>query len=244
MIPIMSKKTRGKIGKAIHDFGMISQGNHVVVGLSGGKDSVFLLSALKSIQRWSPVSFRLSACTVDVTGGRWNVAPMTNFCERLGIPYRVVRHPIEDIMSLRDERSPCSFCANMRRGILNSTIKEMDAAVVALGHSLDDAVETALMNLFRTGRFRAFQPKLWQSNSGVTVIRPLIYLTEKAILDEVRRLELPLLPYTCPFSLKTERSRTKSLMAELQTRFPDIRQNILHALRSIDEKDRWVLEEP
>ncbi len=233
------RRVRGKIGKAIFDYDMISKEDHIVVGLSGGKDSVFLLVALDEIRRWSPVPFSLSACSVDITGGNWDTSAMENLCSDRGIAYRIVPHPVEEIIRIRDERSPCSFCANMRRGILNSAVKEMGATTLALGHNLDDAVETTLMNLLRTGRFRSFQPTAWQSNSQVRLIRPMVYLSEKAILAEVDRLGLPLLKYTCPFSLETERTRAKGLVQELSANFPDVKQNILHALKCIDTKDRW-----
>ncbi|MEA3283751.1 MAG: ATP-binding protein [Synergistota bacterium] len=239
----LGNRIRGKIGKAIFDYDMVSEGDHVVVGLSGGKDSVFLLVALSQIRRWSPVKFDLSACSVDISGGNWDVSPMERLCDELKILYKVVPHPIEEIIRIREERSPCSFCANMRRGILNSYAKEMGGNTVALGHNLDDAVETALMNLFRTGRFRSFQPRIWQSNSDMNLIRPLLYLTEKAILQEISRMGLPLVRYTCPFSLETERTRAKELVSDLAARFPDVKQNILHALRSIDGKDRWQAED-
>lgn len=239
----LHRKIRGKIGKAIFDYKMIRENDHIVVGLSGGKDSVFLLIALNEVRRWSPIPFRLSACSVDITGGNWDTSSMARLCSDREIPYQVIAHPVEEIIRTRDERSPCSFCANMRRGILNSTVKEIGGTTLALGHNLDDGVETALMNLFRTGRFRSFQPTGWQSNSQVRLIRPMVYLSEKAILGEVQRLELPLLKYTCPFSLETERSRAKDLVQELLKRFPDAKQNVLHALRSIDENDRWESEE-
>ncbi len=233
------RRIRGKIGRAIFDYRMISSGDHIVVGLSGGKDSLLLLAALNEIRRWSPVDFSVSACSLDITGGTWDTASLAKLCSDMEIPYRVVIHPVEDIIRIRDERSPCSFCANMRRGILNSSVKEMGGNTLALGHNLDDAVETALMNLFRTGRFKSFQPRVWQSESKVKVIRPLVYVAEKAVLDEVIRLNLPILKYTCPFSLDTERSRTKGLVRELLVKFPDAKQNILHALRSIEDRDRW-----
>lgn len=240
----LSKKIRGKIGKAIFDYDMIREDDHIVVGLSGGKDSVFLLVALDEIRRWSPINFAISACSVDITGGKWDTSSMEKLCEDRDIAYRVIAHPVEEIIRIRDERSPCSFCANMRRGILNSSVKELGGTSLALGHNLDDGVETAIMNLFRTGRFRSFQPTAWQSNSQVRLIRPMVYLPEKAILDEVQRLELPLLRYTCPFSLDTERSRAKNLVQDLLKGFPDAKQHVLHALRSIDSNDRWGSEQP
>lgn len=233
------RKIRAKIGKAISDFAMISPEDHVVVGLSGGKDSLLLLTALGEIRTWSPVKFQVSACSLDITGGTWDTSDLADLCSGMGIAYRVIVCPMEDIIRQRDERSPCSFCANMRRGILNSAVKEMGGNTLALGHNLDDAIETAMMNLCRTGRFRSFKPKIWQSDSHIKLIRPLVYTAEKAVYDEVGRLGLPILGHTCPFSLNTERSRTKELLRELKVKFPEIRENILHALKTVDIQDRW-----
>lgn len=235
----ISKKIRSKTGKAIFAHNMIDQGDHIAVGLSGGKDSAVLLTVLKAIQRWSPMKYKLSACSVDMTGGKWDTSAMSRLCDEMEIPYSVYAHPIEEIINIRDERSPCSFCANMRRGILNNEAKRIGANKVALGHNLDDVVETALMNLFRTGHFKAFQPTLWQSRAEIWVIRPLVYVPEQAIIDEVNRLELPLMKYTCPFSLETERSRTKDIVRDLQIKFPEIKKNILNGLLKLDEKNKW-----
>jgi len=230
---------RKKMGLALAEFRMIMPGDRILIGLSGGKDSMLIALALAGLRRRSPVEFSLSACTVDITGGENDTDLLRDFCESLGIPYFIKAHPIVDIINIRNERSPCSLCANIRRGILNTAVKEAGCNVLALGHNLDDAVETALMNLFHTGRFKAFQPKYWQSRSDVTVIRPLILTEERRIAKEAARLALPLLPYTCPFSLETERVRAKKIIGQLAAGNPRIKYNIIHALKSIDEGDRW-----
>ena len=232
---------RKKMGLAITEFQMITSGDRIMIGLSGGKDSLMLATALSGLRRRSPVKFSLSACTVDITGGETNTESLRAFCESLDISYSVKTHPIVNIINIRNERSPCSLCANIRRGILNAAVNKSGCNVLALGHNLDDAVETALMNLFHTGRFKSFQPKFWQSRSGVTVIRPLILVEERRILKEVSRLELPVLPYICPFSLETERARAKKIIDQLAAGNPRIKYNIIHALKSIDEGDRWEL---
>ena len=235
----LSLSLRKKIGLAAGRFKMISPGDRIMMGLSGGKDSLVMAVALAGLKKRSPVPFSLSACFVDVSGGERNVGLLQEFCDSLDIPFFVRPHPIEKIIETRNERSPCSFCANIRRGILNSAALDEGCSLLALGHNLDDAAETALMNLFRTGRFRAFKPKLWQSRTGMTVIRPLVFAEERKIEREARRLGLPVLPYVCPFSLDTERSRAKKTIEALSAGNPGVKYNIIHALQCLDEDDRW-----
>lgn len=237
--PLLPLGLRKKIGAAMGDFRMIAPGDRILIGLSGGKDSLMLTLALAEFRRRSPVRFSLRACTVDITAGRMDTAPLEAFCASLSIPHTTSRHPIAEIIETRNERSPCSLCANMRRGILNARAKDEGCNLLALGHNLDDAVETVLMNLFQAGRFKAFQPKYHQSRSDITVIRPLVLVEEQRIAREARRLGLPVLPYVCPFSLGTERSRTKDILVRLSADNPRIKYNIVRALRTLDQRDRW-----
>ena len=237
--PLLPLGLRKKIWAAMGDFRMIAPGDRILIGLSGGKDSLLLTLALAEFRRRSPVRFSLRACTVDITAGQMDTAALEAFCAGLHIPHTTYRHPITEIIEIRNERSPCSLCANIRRGILNARARDEGCNLLALGHNLDDAVETVLMNLFHTGRFRAFQPKFHQSRSGITVIRPLVLAEEQRIAREVRRLGLPVLPYVCPFSLETERSRTKKVLEQLSADNPRIKYNIVRALRTLDQRDRW-----
>lgn len=218
---------------------MISSNDRILIGLSGGKDSLLLTLALAGLRRRSPVPFSLTACTVDISDGAMDTSSLEAFCDNLDIPFFVRPYPIINIITARNERSPCSLCTNIRRGILNTAAKQAGYNLLALGHNLDDVVETALMNLFHTGRFKAFQPKYWQSRSDMTVIRPLVFLEEHRIIKEAKRLTLPVLPYICPFSLETERVRTKNILQQLCVINPRIKYNIVHALQCLDEKDRW-----
>ena len=229
--------SRRNVGRAVGDFSMIEEGDKIVLGLSGGKDSLVLLHALSELRRRSPVHFELVACTVALT--RMDVSQLEDYCHARNIPYIVLRHPIIEIIESRNERSPCAFCANMRRGILNSCVRERGFNKLALGHNLDDAVETFFMNLFRAGRAKSFQPKFLQDRTGVEVIRPLIYARETSIVAEARRLELPILLGACPYAGKTERQRVKEMLAEMKTRVPDIFGNVANALKTLDDSDRW-----
>ena len=233
----LAHSLRRHVGRAVGDFSMIEEGDKIVLGLSGGKDSLVLLHALSEFRRRSPVHFQLAASTVALTG--MDVSQLESYCRARDVPYIVLRHPIIEIIESRNERSPCSFCANLRRGILNSRAREDGFNKLALGHNLDDAVETFFMNLFRGGRARSFQPKFFQDRTGIEVIRPLIYARETSIVAEARRLELPILLGACPYAGKTERQRTKEMLNEMNARVPDIFANVANALKTLDASDRW-----
>ena len=239
-IPLISLPLRKKTGTALRRFSMIQPHDRVLIGLSGGKDSLVLTLALAGFQRRSPYPFSLAASFVDITGGKEDTAPLQSFCDSLGIPFFVRAYPVLSIIEERKERSPCSLCANLRRGILNNEAKERECSLLALGHTLDDAVETALMNLFQTGQFRSFQPKTWQSRTGVTVIRPLVLSEERSVAREAVRLSLPVRENPCPFSGNTERKRTADFIQSLCAGNPGIKYNIVHALECLDERNRWT----
>jgi tRNA(Ile)-lysidine synthase TilS/MesJ len=216
---------------------MINDGDRVLLGLSGGKDSLVLTHTLSEFRSRSPVRFELAACTVGLTG--MDTAYLEDYCRARKVPYTVLRHPIIEIIEGRNERSPCSFCANMRRGILNSFARDNGFNKLALGHNLDDAVETFFMNLFRAGRSKSFQPKVFQDRAGIEVIRPLIATRETVIVAEARRLALPILATTCPYAGRTERQRTKEMLADIGKRVPDLFSNVMNALKTLDSSDRW-----
>lgn len=216
---------------------MIQEGDNVAVGLSGGKDSLILLHALHDLQRRSPVHFSLAAITVKLSG--LDTSPLQSYCEALDIPYNVIEQDIIGIIHERREKSPCSFCANMRRGIISSWASQNGYRKLALGHTLDDAVETFFMNLLHSGRAKSFQPKSLMTRTGVTVIRPLVLATESAIIDEVKRLELPVISSPCPFAGHTERQRMRDYIAGLRKDIPDLYGKILHALQNLSDSESW-----
>lgn len=228
---------RRKIGKAIAQWHMIDSGDKILVGLSGGKDSLILLHALKEIQSRSPVKFSLAALTVKLSG--LDTSSLENFCGSVGVPFTAIEHDIIAIINARNEKSPCSFCANMRRGILSSWASRNGYNKLALGHTLDDAVETFFMNLLRSGRAKSFKPKFFMTRTAVTVIRPLVLSTEAAIIDEVKRLELPVIKSPCPFAGHTERQRIREQISGLAGNIPDLYGKILHALQNLSDSESW-----
>ncbi len=233
----LCKSLRRKIGKALSQWHMIDPGDNVLVGLSGGKDSLILLHALHEFQRRSPVKFSLAAFTVKLSG--LDTSPLQAYCDSLGVPFSVIEHDIIAIINARNEKSPCSFCSNMRRGIISSWASQNGYKKLALGHTLDDAVETFFMNLIHTGRAKSFQPKLLMTRTGVTVIRPLVLSTEAAIIDEVKRLSLPVVKSPCPFAGHTERQRIREYISELGRNVPDLYGKILHALQNLSDSESW-----
>ena len=234
----LCRALRRRVGRALGRYRMIREGDRVVVGLSGGKDSLLLLHALSDLRRRSPVRFDLAACTVALTG--METEPLRDYCAARDVPYAALEHPMMEIIESRGERSPCSFCANMRRGLLSSWARDNGCNRLALGHSLDDAVETFFMNLLRAGRARSFQPVAHMTRTDVTVIRPLIASPEAAIADEVWRLGLPVLETVCPFAGGTERQRVKDLLKTLRRDVPDLFANVVNAMENLSDADRWI----
>ena len=237
MLTSINHSLRRKIGKALSQWQMIQEGDNVAVGLSGGKDSLILLHALHDLQRRSPVHFSLAAITVKLSG--LDTSPLQSYCEALNVPYTIIEQDIIGIIHERNEKSPCSFCANMRRGIISSWASQNGYMKLALGHTLDDAVETFFMNLLHSGRAKSFQPKSLMTRTGVTVIRPLVLATESAIIDEVKRLELPVISSPCPFAGHTERQRIREYIAGLRKDIPDLYGKILHALQNLSDSESW-----
>jgi tRNA(Ile)-lysidine synthase TilS/MesJ len=236
-IPEISRNTRRKIGEAIHDFSLIEENDRLMVGLSGGKDSLLLLTALKGLQSRSPVRFGLEACTIDPSEGKVNLGPLADFCASLAIPYRIVPVPIFRLIEEREEKSPCSYCANMRRGALSTFSRDRNCTTLCLGHHLDDVVETTLLNLFFSGRFHCFSPKTWQDRTEIKVIRPLVYLEESQIALESDRLGFPLVDFRCPFAAESRRVWVKSQVSAMSGSAGELKSNVLHALRSCADPD-------
>ena len=233
----LNHSLRRKTGTAVTKWHMINHGDNILVGLSGGKDSMLLLHALHDLSRRSPVRFSLSALTVKLAG--MDTSPLEDYCSHKNITLRVVEHDIISIIRSRGEKSPCSFCANMRRGILSGFAQSNGFNKLALGHSLDDAVETFFMNLLHAGRARSFQPTAYMSRTNITVIRPLVLATEAAIIDEARRLELPVIASACPFAGHTERQRIREHIAEVRRNVPDLYAKILNALENLSDSESW-----
>ena len=233
------KKTLGCIRKADTDFHLIDDGDRVAVGVSGGKDSLLLLHALSLYRRFTHKDFSLQAITVDNGLGSPDYSRIVSLCDSLEIPYLIKKTEIGNIIfNYRKEKNPCALCAKMRRAVLANTCVENGVSKLALGHHRDDAVETLLLSLFYEGRFHTFHPVTRMSRTGITVIRPLVYLPESHVRHMQKVLDLPVLKSSCPADGKTERETMSGLLSEMKKYCPDIQERILHALRN-EPYDLW-----
>lgn len=237
------KKTLGCIRKADQDFHMIGDGDRIVIGVSGGKDSLLLLHAMSLYRKFSHKNFSLLAVTVSLGLEPFDVTPVRNLCEELEIDYLVKDTEIGKIIfEYRQEKNPCALCAKMRRAVLANTCVEQGFNKLALGHHREDAVETLLMSLFYEGRFHTFHPFTPMSRTGITVIRPLVYLPESHVKHMAKVLDLPVISSPCPANGQTQRAEMKELLRSLRQRFPDANERFLHALQQ-DHYDLWQKSE-
>jgi len=233
------KKTLGCLRKADQDFGLIEDGDRIAVGVSGGKDSLLLLHALSLYRRFSHKHFSLYAVTVATGLEPFDLTEIRKLCASLEIPYVVKETQIgEIIFSYRKEKNPCALCSKMRRAVLAGTCRELGCNKLALAHHREDAVETLLMSLFYEGTFKTFHPKTLMSRTGITVIRPLVYLPESHVKHMQKALCLPVVHSPCPADGKTAREDMKELLRKLRKIYPDASERILHALQQ-DHYDLW-----
>jgi len=224
----------GAMRKAIVDYNMIQDGDGIAVGVSGGKDSLVLLSGLAQLRKFIGIDYRLVALTIDPCfhGRQTDYTAITGLCGRLGVPHVIRRSQLGDILLVeRKEKSPCSLCARMRRGMLHDMAKEEGCNKIALGHHRDDAVETFLMNLVYEGRLGSFQPVSYLSRKDLTMIRPLCLATERDITACARREGLPVLAKNCPVDGATVRQETKEWLQEMERgKLPDLSKKIFGAM--------------
>jgi tRNA(Ile)-lysidine synthase TilS/MesJ len=218
--------------RAVDDYGMIEEGDKIAVGVSGGKDSLALLAAMAGLRRFYPKSFSVIAVSIDMGLKGMDFSPVTEYCRELGVEHKIIKTEISKVIfDIRKESNPCSLCAKMRRGALNSAAAELGCNKVALGHHFDDVVETFMLNLFFEGRIGVFQPVTYLSRVGVTVIRPLIYMPEKDIRYFAGKSELPVVTSTCPADGNTERQEMKQLLARLERENRGLRYRIYGAIQ-------------
>ena len=224
------KHILGHVRRAVDDYQMIEEGDKVAVALSGGKDSITLLHALKTLQRFYR-HFDLIAISVNPGFENFDESLLQKICRDINVPLFIEHYDIKTIVfEDRKEKNPCSLCANLRRGILNTTAKREGCNKLALGHNQDDVLQTFLMNFFYAGSLNTFSPINLMNRSGITAIRPLIYTTEKETQKFIRRAGLTILPKVCPMDGKSIREDMKQLIDQLGNKLPYIRSNMLGAI--------------
>lgn len=226
------QKILSSMRRAIVDYNMIDDGDKIVVGLSGGKDSLILLTALRNYQIFSPQKFELKAVTVDLGLGA-DFSHLIKYCSDIDVPFHIEHTEIANIIfNERKEKSPCSLCSKMRRGTLNSCVNDFKFNKLALGHHADDLVETMLLSLFYEGRLSTFAAKSYMDRTGVTLIRPLILTFEKDIAAE--SANLPVLHNPCPVNHATKREYMKTLISNITKDIPFAKERMHSAIISPD----------
>lgn len=238
------RKILSRTRAAVDDYKMIQDGDKIAVGVSGGKDSVMLLKALCDLKRFYPADFQIVAITLDMRFDNQDgdFTPIQKLCDEYGIEYVIQKTDLyEIIFNIRKEESPCSLCARMRRGILHDTAKQLGCNKIALGHHLDDAAETFMMNLLIESRIGCFAPVTYLSRRDITMIRPLVYVRETAVEQAVERLNLPVIESKCPANEKTKREDAKILLQKLSDEYGDVPERIIGAMQRVSI-DRWNVE--
>lgn len=234
----MIQKLLSLMRRAINDFDMIHSGDKIAVGVSGGKDSLALLQLLCAYQKFSEHAFELCAVTVDMGFADSDFSPVERFCEELGVNYRREKTDIAEIIfDVRKEKNPCSLCAKMRRGALNSVINEMGYNKLALGHHKNDVVDTFMLSLMFEGRLSTFQPVSYMSRSDVTLIRPLVYVSEREIAGLAKTL--PVCKNPCPADKHSQREEMKKLLKDVAVKYPDVSDRIANAVMHPDRYNLW-----
>lgn len=235
------RKILSQLRRAIEDYNMIEEGDHIAIGLSGGKDSVVLLSALAQYKKFAPYHFNLSAIHIDL--GFENVPDnrfdeLISFCENIDVPLYIEHTNLYNLIFVdRKENRPCSLCSKMRRGALNSKAVEISANKVALGHNKEDVVETFLLSLIYEGRLSVFKPVSFLDRTNITVIRPLIYNAEGDIKAVANRLEYPILHNPCPMDKHSQREYMKQLTINICKDIPFAKNRMFDAITNPQRYD-------
>lgn len=220
-----------KVGKAIWDYGMLKDGDKVLVAVSGGKDSMSLLKILKERRKFVPVKYQILACFVDMGFSWLNYDPIVDFFREESIEYVISKAP--ESWKGEDQSFDCFWCSWNRRKALFDTAEKYGCGKIALGHHLDDVIETMLLNLFFNGEISTMNPYQEMFNGKLAIIRPLVYVEESELEKVSKILELPVIETPCPKKDLSRRSLIKRIVREIRSINPDVKKNIFRSLRRI-----------
>jgi len=233
----LQRRLRRKMGTAVAEYGLIDDGDDVLVALSGGKDSWAMLDMLLGLSRHAPIRFAVRAATIDGGFPLFDVRSIREKCLEMGVPHEVLRAPIKPVIEASPKYSPCAMCSRLRRGVLYSHMKEKCLTKLALGHNLDDIMETLLMNLFYGGRLSTMPLKLFNNEGTVTVIRPMGTCDDSELREYAMLRGYPIVSSGCPLNLcsspDSKRVQTKKLISELHANAPDLRRCMLRAMMNV-----------
>ena len=226
------QKILSHMRKAIEEYKMIEEGDKIAICLSGGKDSITMLHAFKALQRFYPKHFDIIAISIDPGFEFFDTEFLRKICSDLEIPLFIEKSNAKEIVfDIRKEKNPCSLCANLRRGAINSVAIEQGCNKIALGHNQDDVIETFLLNLLYTGSIGTFAPMSYMDRTKITLIRPLIYTPEKETKRFIKKNNLSVMPVVCPMDGKSKREDMKNLIFTLSKTIPMVRANLFGAIK-------------
>ena len=237
----LSKPYHTKLWRAIYEYDLIEPGDRILIGLSGGKDSMFLAYALSTLRSYSDIPFDIEAVTVDIGfPDPLDIDRIRQACAAMGITHHLVPTKIAQVIEeRRSKANPCAVCSYFRRAAMNRFGSEHGFSKVALAHHEDDAIETFLMNILYAGKLCALPWKTSLTRTGITVIRPMMYLSEKDVIKAVKRAGIEAVPSCCPYSGGTMRARVKKLVLELVRENKMVRANLVASMRSGLDVELW-----
>jgi len=242
-----SKSLLRCVGRAIADYAMIEQGDRILLGLSGGKDSLSLLHILAHLQRYAPINFELGVLTVDPQIPGFDPSSLKAYFAETGIPYFYCSQPImEEAKQHLQRKSFCAYCARMKRGIMYRIAREQNYNVLALAQHLDDLAESFLMSALYSGSLKTMKACYLNDAGDIRIIRPLVYARERQTADFAQKAQLPLIQDNCPacFSAPTQREHVKTLLANEELEHEHVFPNLLHAMRPLMVKTQLSHKPP
>ncbi len=234
------KKTLGCIRRADERFGMINDDDKLLIGVSGGKDSVLLLYAMSLYRRFCKNRFELFAVTLDLGLSETDYSPVAELCRKIDVPYEVLHTDIGKVVfEIREESNPCALCAKLRRGAMSNAAIKYGCNKILLGHNREDVLETLFLSLLYEGRINTFSPITYLDRKNVTIVRPMVFLPERDIISVVRRLDLPVVKSPCPVNGVTKRAEMRTLIDYMTKLVPDAPQKMINALANTDKYNLW-----
>lgn len=235
----LNKAIFGKIRDANIKYRLIEDGDRIAVGMSGGKDSLTLLYFLHLLNKYTPLNFDIVPIYLDL-GWKNDISKLEEYCSRLNnLLIKEETNIAYVIFEARKEKNPCSLCSNLRRGALNRAAKQNACNKVALGHHMDDAVNTMLMSMIFEGRYHLFKPRTYLDRMDLTIIRPLIYVEEKEIISFVDSMDLTPIKNPCPADGYTKREEMKHLLEDIEFKYPGARKRFLNSIENVDPDSFW-----
>jgi tRNA 2-thiocytidine biosynthesis protein TtcA len=236
-LPKLEERLRRRVGTCITEYELIEDRDRILVGLSGGKDSWALLDLLVSLRKRAPVKFDVHGVTIDPGFPGYNPDRIAEVCEGMGVPHEILPAPIDALVRNKPEITPCAICSRLRRGVIYSFARQRGYTKIALGHHLDDLIETLLINQFFEGRLSTMPLKLRSDDDTNTVIRPLGFCEEEDLRRFAWLKGYPLVPCGCPLcgasALESRRAQIKALVAELRASIPDLKFCLLKAMKNV-----------